>query len=95
MPRAAGMVKSTASQQQDTIRDINRPKSWTAGIWRGRGRRMWGWSGLQPREPVDSVAKGTRGPRPLPKAGRGSPRCWEDSRWPGRTLEGKGWCQGT
>lgn len=37
MPRAAGMVKSTASQQQDTMRDMNRPKSWTAGIWQRRG----------------------------------------------------------
>ena len=47
MPRAAGMVKSTASQQQDTIRDMNRPKSWTAGIWRWKGGGMGGdqaWS---------------------------------------------------
>jgi hypothetical protein len=26
-------VKSTASQQQDTMSDMNSPKSWTAGIW--------------------------------------------------------------
>ena len=51
MPRAAGMVKSTASQQQDTIRDMNRPKSWTAGIWRWKGGDDGGGQAWSPRSP--------------------------------------------
>lgn len=77
MPRAAGMVKSTASQQQDTMRDMNRPKSWTAGIWQRRGGGGVGgvWRGqargrepgtLQPqalRTPDRSQDEGVRRPR--------------------------------
>lgn len=36
IPRAAGMVKSTATQQHDTISDIKSPKSCTAGIYMKR-----------------------------------------------------------
>lgn len=96
MPRAAGMVKSTASQQQDTMRDMKRPKSWTAGIWRRREERgsqggagMRGWPGPEPREPADSAAKGNQDPdRSL-----GQGEAQEDSRRqglaPGHTKERK------
>lgn len=63
MPRAAGMVKSTASQQQDTIRDMNRPKSWTAGIWEWKGGGDGRGSGLEPKEPRDSAALGPDHPQ--------------------------------
>lgn len=63
MPRAAGMVKSTASQQQDTIRDMNRPKSWTAGIWGWKGGGDGRGSGLEPKEPRDSAALGPDHPQ--------------------------------
>lgn len=59
MPRAAGMVKSTASQQQDTMRDMKRPKSWTAGIDLVTESRGDVGSGLEPRGPEVSAAKGT------------------------------------
>lgn len=43
------MVKSTASQQQDTISDMNRPKSCTAGICRGAEGHALSARGLWPR----------------------------------------------
>lgn len=76
MPRAAGMVKSTASQQQDTIRDMNRPKSWTAGIWRWKGGGDGRGSGLEPKEPRDSAALGPD--HPQTEAGCGGRGCWNE-----------------
>lgn len=50
IPRAAGMVKSTATQQQDTISDIKSPKSCTAGIYMKREHGVGiNWS-RRPRE---------------------------------------------
>lgn len=41
------MVKSTATQQQDTISDMKSPKSCTAGIYRKREHGLTGAGHLQ------------------------------------------------
>ena len=75
------MVKSTASQQQDTIRDMNRPKSWTAGIWQWKGRGDGRGSGLESKEPRDSAALGPDHPQTAAGCkGRG---CWNEGTGPG------------